>query len=171
MEGQKHKKKEAAAKAGVPAPPVGRHGSSLVCELCDVTCTGQDAYAAHIRGSKHQKVLQAVNSVQTLKKKFQVVKLHTKLGKPIPQADPVLLKKEPAKTTTSSATGKHLAFKNSIVRKSILFVASAAETEPADMETPEVDIEPVGQDYIEEIKTDDGERERYEVLKAIFVLN
>ena len=53
LEGQKHKKKEAAAKAG-PAPS--RHGASLRCELCDVTCTGADAYAAHIRGAKHQKV-------------------------------------------------------------------------------------------------------------------
>ena len=38
------------------------------CELCDVTCTGADAYAAHIGGAKHKKV----------------VKLHSKLGKPIP---------------------------------------------------------------------------------------
>lgn len=53
LEGQKHKKKEAAAKAG---PTPSRHGASLRCELCDVTCTGADAYAAHIRGAKHQKV-------------------------------------------------------------------------------------------------------------------
>ena len=31
--------------------------NQLCCELCDVTCTGADAYAAHIRGSKHQKVI------------------------------------------------------------------------------------------------------------------
>ena len=53
LEGQKHKKKEAAAKQG-PVPS--RLGASLRCELCDVTCTGADAYAAHIRGAKHQKV-------------------------------------------------------------------------------------------------------------------
>lgn len=55
-------------------PPVKKGpaiGISLRCELCDVTCTGNDAYAAHIRGSKHQKVL----------------KLHQKLGKPIPLTD------------------------------------------------------------------------------------
>ena len=40
-------------------------GNALRCELCDVTCTGSDAYAAHIRGAKHQKV----------------IKLHTRLGK------------------------------------------------------------------------------------------
>uniref|UniRef100_A0A8C0M4P3 U1-type domain-containing protein n=2 Tax=Canis lupus TaxID=9612 RepID=A0A8C0M4P3_CANLF len=28
----------------------------LCCELCNVSCTGADVYAAHIRGAKHQKV-------------------------------------------------------------------------------------------------------------------
>ena len=50
-------------------------GNALRCELCDVTCTGSDAYAAHIRGAKHQKV----------------IKLHTKLGKPIPSVSYILL--------------------------------------------------------------------------------
>ena len=63
LEGQKHKKKEAALKSG------GQTGTSngprgvqtqLRCELCDVSCTGVDAYAAHIRGAKHQKVSKAV---------------------------------------------------------------------------------------------------------------
>ncbi len=76
LEGQKHKKKEAALKTGSSGPTT-RGGNALRCELCDVTCTGSDAYAAHIRGSKHQKV----------------VKLHTKLGKPIPSVDPVLVSK------------------------------------------------------------------------------
>lgn len=55
LEGQKHKKKESALKAG--SAPVARGGNALRCELCDVTCTGTDAYAAHIRGAKHQKVI------------------------------------------------------------------------------------------------------------------
>ena len=56
LEGQKHKKKEAAAKTGTAAP-TGRGGQQgLKCELCDVSCTGVDAYNAHIRGAKHQKV-------------------------------------------------------------------------------------------------------------------
>lgn len=74
LEGQKHKKREALQKQTTEskeAPPV-RTSNSLHCELCDVTCTGNDAYAAHVRGSKHQKV----------------VKLHTKLGKPIPSSEP-----------------------------------------------------------------------------------
>uniref|UniRef100_I3J0E9 Zinc finger RNA-binding protein n=2 Tax=Oreochromis niloticus TaxID=8128 RepID=I3J0E9_ORENI len=89
LEGQKHKKKEAALKSG------GQTGTSngprgvqtqLRCELCDVSCTGVDAYAAHIRGSKHQKV----------------VKLHTKLGKPIPSTEPVLVNSTPVVTTTTA---------------------------------------------------------------------
>jgi len=49
--------------------------SNLViqCALCDIACTGKDAYAAHVRGAKHQKT----------------IKLHQKLGKPIPPDNPV----------------------------------------------------------------------------------
>lgn len=43
-------------KAGT-TPSVPRGVNALRCELCDVTCTGTDAYTAHIRGAKHQKVL------------------------------------------------------------------------------------------------------------------
>lgn len=87
LEGQKHKKKEAALKAGGTTQPVGRGQNQLRCELCDVTCTGADAYAAHIRGSKHQKVL----------------KLHTRLGKPIPSTDPVVV--SPGQTAGSTSAG------------------------------------------------------------------
>ncbi|KAL0270754.1 UNVERIFIED_CONTAM: hypothetical protein PYX00_008051 [Menopon gallinae] len=124
LEGQKHKKKEAAAKAGgTPTPTPLRHSNSLICELCDVTCTGNDAYAAHIRGAKHQKV----------------VKLHTRLGKPIPATDPVVVKKpeQAVKTAAKPASG-------------------ADGTEATEMDSSEPDIEPVGQDYIEELKSEDG---------------
>ncbi|XP_051827910.1 zinc finger RNA-binding protein 2 isoform X5 [Antechinus flavipes] len=80
LEGQKHKKKEAVQKLGNQSN-IGLRGAQtqLHCELCDVSCTGADAYAAHIRGSKHQKV----------------IKLHTKLGKPIPSVEPVLVNSVP----------------------------------------------------------------------------
>uniref|UniRef100_A0A8C6FXW7 Zinc finger RNA binding protein 2 n=1 Tax=Moschus moschiferus TaxID=68415 RepID=A0A8C6FXW7_MOSMO len=73
LEGQKHKKKEAAQKMGVQpnGSPRGVQ-AQLHCDLCAVSCTGAEAYTAHIRGAKHQKVF----------------KLHTKLGKPIPTIDP-----------------------------------------------------------------------------------
>ncbi|XP_038558776.1 zinc finger RNA-binding protein isoform X2 [Micropterus salmoides] len=90
LEGQKHKKKEAALKVSQNNSSSGSGGGVLArnaqnqlrCELCDVSCTGADAYAAHIRGAKHQKV----------------VKLHTKLGKPIPSTEPSMV------TQTSSST-------------------------------------------------------------------
>jgi zinc finger RNA-binding protein len=87
LEGQKHKKKEVSMKAGTPGPTT-RGGNALRCELCDVTCTGSDAYAAHIRGAKHQKV----------------VKLHTKLGKPIPSVDPVLVTVGASSSTNTTTT-------------------------------------------------------------------
>ena len=65
LEGQKHKKKEAAAKQG-PQAPTGRGQNQLRCELCDVACTGADAYAAHIRGAKHQKVRDNKQSIMFL---------------------------------------------------------------------------------------------------------
>ncbi|EMP36171.1 Zinc finger RNA-binding protein 2 [Chelonia mydas] len=88
LEGQKHKKKEAAQKTGNLAN-CGPRGvqTQLRCELCDVSCTGADAYAAHIRGAKHQKV----------------VKLHTKLGKPIPSVEPVVVNSGSGPTITGAS--------------------------------------------------------------------
>uniref|UniRef100_UPI00398F3829 zinc finger RNA-binding protein isoform X3 n=1 Tax=Pristiophorus japonicus TaxID=55135 RepID=UPI00398F3829 len=88
LEGQKHKKKEAALKTTNQSSNTGTARgvqNQLRCELCDVSCTGADAYAAHIRGAKHQKV----------------VKLHTKLGKPIPSTEPSMV----SQTTTTTAAG------------------------------------------------------------------
>ena len=82
LEGQKHKKKETLMKSNEKktetSTPIGadvqknfnrfKNQNIIQCPLCEVACTGRDAYAAHIRGSKHQKTL----------------KLHQKLGKPIP---------------------------------------------------------------------------------------
>ncbi|KAM9463364.1 zinc finger RNA-binding protein isoform 9-T9 [Salvelinus alpinus] len=92
LEGQKHKKKEVALKASQSSSSSSSGGSSargtqnqLRCELCDVSCTGADAYAAHIRGAKHQKV----------------VKLHTKLGKPIPSTEPSVVTQTPTSTTAA----------------------------------------------------------------------
>ncbi|XP_037021184.2 zinc finger RNA-binding protein 2 [Artibeus jamaicensis] len=87
LEGQKHKKKEAAEKMGIQpnSSPCGVR-AQLHCGLCDVSCTGAEAYAAHIRGAKHQKVF----------------KLHTKLGKPIPTIEPVPGNSSSAPTTCTS---------------------------------------------------------------------
>ncbi|ROL51437.1 Zinc finger RNA-binding protein [Anabarilius grahami] len=92
LEGQKHKKKEAALKVSQSSSSSSGGGSSargtqnqLRCELCDVSCTGADAYAAHIRGAKHQKV----------------VKLHTKLGKPIPSTEPSVVSQSSTSSTAA----------------------------------------------------------------------
>ncbi|XP_042187150.1 zinc finger RNA-binding protein-like isoform X7 [Oncorhynchus tshawytscha] len=94
LEGQKHKKKEVALKVSQSSSSSSSGGGSargtqnqLRCELCDISCTGADAYAAHIRGAKHQKV----------------VKLHTKLGKPIPSTEPNVVTQTPTSTTASSS--------------------------------------------------------------------
>ncbi|XP_046473260.1 zinc finger RNA-binding protein isoform X2 [Neodiprion pinetum] len=155
LEGQKHKKKEASLK--VPQqPPARGAGNSLRCELCDVTCTGNDAYAAHIRGAKHQKV----------------VKLHTKLGKPIPSADPTVLNPKPAAvvkaTVTKKATVTATPKINFVASGNLGTVAQPPVTGEVKVEEPvaddtsedatidEKDIQPVGQEYIEENKSEDG---------------
>ncbi|XP_014672239.1 PREDICTED: zinc finger RNA-binding protein-like isoform X2 [Priapulus caudatus] len=168
LEGQKHKKKEAAVKAG-NANNATLGQNALRCELCDVTCTGQDAYNAHIRGSKHQKV----------------VKLHTKLGKPIPTTQPTVVNPPtPAKTTTAvSAEPKPV--KKVVSTPKITFVGGTklttteagpkeVKTEQDKMDTTpaagaggdakeiapllpkEKEIAPVGEEYLEEVKNDEG---------------
>uniref|UniRef100_H2MS41 Zinc finger RNA-binding protein n=1 Tax=Oryzias latipes TaxID=8090 RepID=H2MS41_ORYLA len=93
LEGQKHKKKEAALKVSQSSSSTGGGAmarsaqNQLRCELCDVSCTGADAYAAHIRGAKHQKV----------------VKLHTKLGKPIPSTEPSIVTQTSSSVTSASS--------------------------------------------------------------------
>ncbi|XP_062250889.1 zinc finger RNA-binding protein isoform X1 [Platichthys flesus] len=211
LEGQKHKKKEAALKSGGQSGATnGPRGvqTQLRCELCDVSCTGVDAYAAHIRGAKHQKV----------------VKLHTKLGKPIPSTEPVLVNSAPVVTTsiagkppvptstpalasttsTPAATPKQVsvhamaktappvrrAAPSKITVISTKPVSTPAVTlpvvaavVPAKVEVPKVhsiqkyesqsddedfdkegglgDIQPVGHDYVEEVRNDEGKVIRF----------
>ncbi|OXB66674.1 hypothetical protein ASZ78_013065 [Callipepla squamata] len=111
LEGQKHKKKEAALKASQNTnnSSTSARGTQnqLRCELCDVSCTGADAYAAHIRGAKHQKV----------------VKLHTKLGKPIPSTEPNVVTQATSSTSTSAskpaASASSIATSSSTVNSSV----------------------------------------------------
>ncbi|KAM4707706.1 zinc finger RNA-binding protein 2 [Discoglossus pictus] len=182
LEGQKHKKKEAALKSGVSPQPNARGShTQLHCELCDVSCTGADAYAAHIRGSKHQKV----------------VKLHTKLGKPIPSIEPVLINSSPSTTTSP----KPLASPAKSAPAPPPSPKSTPPKRPASSKTPpdggppplsspprqevrappprlpvlgepmsqedsgdgicENDVQPVGHDYIEEVCNEEGKMVRF----------
>lgn len=63
LNGQKHKKKEAAhglqqklEQCPKPAKAVASTTSRLYCELCDVACGSVDTFSAHIRGVKHLRV-------------------------------------------------------------------------------------------------------------------
>ncbi|KAJ6656130.1 hypothetical protein lerEdw1_004181 [Lerista edwardsae] len=109
LEGQKHKKKEAALKASQNTTTNSSSArgtqNQLRCELCDVSCTGADAYAAHIRGAKHQKV----------------VKLHTKLGKPIPSTEPNVVTQATSATSASkpTAASSSIATSSSAVNSSV----------------------------------------------------
>lgn len=141
LEGQKHKKREASLKMQASATTTTQNrGNSYHCELCDVTCTGNDAYAAHVRGSKHQKV----------------VKLHQKLGKPIPSDDPKKMSKinfVPAGGDVSDATNK-----DAVINVEAPTVEKAATPSAAAEESNSAsdNIKPVGVEYIEEIKDDEG---------------
>uniref|UniRef100_A0A6B2EGK9 Zinc finger RNA-binding protein n=1 Tax=Phlebotomus kandelakii TaxID=1109342 RepID=A0A6B2EGK9_9DIPT len=138
LDGQKHKKREASLKLSATAANVSQNrGNSLHCELCDVTCTGFDAYAAHVRGSKHQKV----------------VKLHQKLGKPIPSTDP--LTKKPVKVNFVPA-GAGEKEEGATGAAGAATGGTEGQEEEATIHLPLDDVKPVGVEYIDEIKDDEG---------------
>uniref|UniRef100_A0A7N8Y3S8 Zinc finger RNA-binding protein n=1 Tax=Mastacembelus armatus TaxID=205130 RepID=A0A7N8Y3S8_9TELE len=120
LEGQKHKKKEAALKVSQSTSSGGSGGGILArnaqnqlrCELCDVSCTGADAYAAHIRGAKHQKV----------------VKLHTKLGKPIPSTEPSMITQTSSSTTAAPSKTTTSTLSSSSTNTSLCVAVSATPT-------------------------------------------
>uniref|UniRef100_A0A8K9XBW7 Zinc finger RNA-binding protein n=1 Tax=Oncorhynchus mykiss TaxID=8022 RepID=A0A8K9XBW7_ONCMY len=202
LEGQKHKKKEVALKVSQSSSSSSSGGgggsargtqNQLRCELCDISCTGADAYAAHIRGAKHQKV----------------VKLHTKLGKPIPSTEPNVVTQTPTSTTASSSSKTPASSSSTLtaanattaVKKvntpKINFVGgnklqtTGKVTEEAKVEAskpplpslvPQVqesknessdslsastlaalqsDVQPVGHDYVEEVRNDEGKVIRF----------
>lgn len=109
---------------------------------------GNDAYAAHIRGAKHQKV----------------VLLHTKLGKPIPPQEPEVI----GGAKKSVAASPKINFVQSGGLGMNANNGESKESEEDD--TPEPDIQPVGQDYIEEIKSDDGKVSEIVLTFNIFKL-
>ncbi|KAF7644829.1 hypothetical protein LDENG_00214960 [Lucifuga dentata] len=125
LEGQKHKKKEAALKVSQSSSSSNSGSGSgisarsaqnqLRCELCDVSCTGTDAYAAHIRGAKHQKV----------------VKLHTKLGKPIPSTEPSMVTQTLSSTTAAPSKMANSSSGSSSTITSMSVTASSSSSSSA----------------------------------------
>ncbi|XP_063225838.1 zinc finger RNA-binding protein isoform X3 [Bacillus rossius redtenbacheri] len=175
LEGQKHKKKEASHKAG--AAPVPRGGNALRCELCDVTCTGSDAYAAHIRGAKHQKVVNLHTKLgKPIPSTQPVVVGATK-------ASTTTTTTATASTVKTISTVKTAVTTNAAAKKTVTsapkinFIAAGnlgtvganaatstsdskeVKEEAMEPEIPNIldkDVQPVGQDYIEEMKNEDG---------------
>lgn len=84
--------------------------------------------------------------------------MHTKLGKPIPSTEPQVIG---GSTTRKSVTGTP---KINFVQSGGLGIPSGngdvknedGNGSTNEEEIPEPDIQPVGQDYLEEIKSDDG---------------
>uniref|UniRef100_A0A4W4HJ33 Zinc finger RNA-binding protein n=1 Tax=Electrophorus electricus TaxID=8005 RepID=A0A4W4HJ33_ELEEL len=154
LEGQKHKKKEAALKVSQSSSTTSGSSSSargtqnqLRCELCDVACTGADAYAAHIRGAKHQKV----------------VKLHTKLGKPIPSTEPSVVTQ--SSTSTTSAPSKTASAVNTAQCKS-LAPSSISTAAVKKVNAPKINF--VGGNKLQTtgIKTDDSKVEAAKLAQS-----
>lgn len=158
LEGQKHKKKAANAPVAKALQPTSnphssnvKVGNALRCELCDVTCTGSDAYAAHIRGAKHQKV----------------IKLHTRLGKPIPSVEPIIVSTSSSADPEKAKNGLKAASNPAGPKINIVSMAEAAnskgkingnqeEVVTIPLLPEEKHIQPVGFDYIEEVRNEEN---------------
>ncbi|XP_017043331.2 zinc finger RNA-binding protein isoform X1 [Drosophila ficusphila] len=144
LEGQKHKKREASLKMSASATSTTQNrGNNYHCELCDVTCTGTDAYAAHVRGAKHQKV----------------VKLHQKLGKPIPSEEPKKMGKinfVPAAAGSGGSAGATGAVKAEGGSNESDAAGELDDNLDDSLGENTDNIKPVGGEYIEEVKDEEG---------------
>ncbi|XP_002153846.1 zinc finger RNA-binding protein isoform X1 [Hydra vulgaris] len=146
LEGQKHKKKANSAATNVATMAPGTYK----CDLCEVICTGRDAFAAHIKGTNHTKTM----------------KLHQKLGKPIPDVKVPEPKKPTTTVTTGVSTGTNSSVKSSVPKVSFVGgtklnstggeeKVETSESQDNDSEIPP-EGEPVGEAYIEDVKSDLG---------------
>ncbi|XP_029421241.1 zinc finger RNA-binding protein 2 isoform X3 [Nannospalax galili] len=175
LEGQKHRKKQAAQRTGAqPSGSTRGPQGQLHCGLCAVSCTGADAYAAHMRGARHQKVF----------------KLHTRLGKPIP-AEPTPRSATCTRASDSNLRAKHDSHAHYSSHTSGRPSAAkgltgsrkgtgppesqTAHSKPGDRrpahpnaEAPQEpasrgceDMEPVGPEYVEEVCNDEGKVIRF----------
>lgn len=147
LEGQKHKKKAAAAATTKTEENKKLPAGTYKCELCDVTCTGKDAFAAHLKGANHIKVL----------------KLHQKLGKPIPEIKMPEIKPAAKKATVVKTAAPKMNFVGG--SKLLSSVGGGLKEESTNSVAPtalagdgaeEEDVEPVGEDLVVEDKSEAG---------------
>nr|XP_042123314.1 zinc finger RNA-binding protein 2 isoform X2 [Peromyscus maniculatus bairdii] len=176
LEGQKHRKKQAAQRTGTQPSGGPRGAQSLHCGLCAVSCTGADAYAAHMRGARHQKVF----------------KLHTRLGKPIPSepaprsvvytrgadTSETSVKQEAHTSHSSHTSGRPAPAKGSAASRKGPPELQTAHSRPGEKRPshPKAeatrggpgeasgtygDVEPVGTEYVEEVCSEEGKVIRF----------
>ncbi|XP_055969189.1 zinc finger RNA-binding protein 2 isoform X2 [Sorex fumeus] len=170
LEGQKHRRKEAAR----PCEGEGDPQDPLHCSLCSVSCTGPAAYAAHLRGARHQKVL----------------RLHGKLGRPVPPTAPALPAAAPA-SPGSRSPSRSPSPKRTVASKVML--VGPPEAHPCSSRPPEArgvgpgewaphggpteasgsscDSPPVGPEYVEEVCNDDGKVIRFHCKLCVCSFN
>uniref|UniRef100_A0A915E439 DZF domain-containing protein n=1 Tax=Ditylenchus dipsaci TaxID=166011 RepID=A0A915E439_9BILA len=70
--GKAHKQKELMSKGGT-VQNLSRNKVTFKCDVCQVMCSAQDAYDAHVKGAKHQK------TIATMKKMGQSFRLRNPL--------------------------------------------------------------------------------------------
>jgi len=142
LEGQKHKKKAASATTDTKKLAPGTYK----CELCDVICTGKDAFNAHIKGANHVKT----------------IKLHQKLGKPIPEIK--LIESDPNEAKKPNVVKTTPLKMNFVGGTKLTSTGTEEKTETTTDESgdasagQEVPVEgtPIGEEYVEDIKSDVG---------------
>ncbi|KAL3085038.1 hypothetical protein niasHS_010107 [Heterodera schachtii] len=160
LEGKPHKKKEMAAKSKSSVPTY--KGVGFRCEVCELTCSSKDTYDAHIKGQKHQRT----------------VALLRRMGKPVPEqldVSPAVLTSANAQTLGKPipTVGGNVPLKKVVGVTGTKFVGGTTLTttgeelktggnpanvvtgamKPQDLEKAllaDVDIKPIGQEYIEE---------------------
>ncbi|NXS01757.1 ZFR protein, partial [Oxylabes madagascariensis] len=106
------------------------------CDVCKISCAGPQTYKEHLEGQKHKKKEAALKASQNTTNNsttahhvtnfssyLQVVKLHTKLGKPIPSTEPNVVTQATSSTSTSAskptASASNITTSSSTVNSSV----------------------------------------------------
>ncbi|KAF1438937.1 Zinc finger RNA-binding protein, partial [Pygoscelis papua] len=105
------------------------------CDVCKISCAGPQTYKEHLEGQKHKKKEAALKASQNTNNsstsargtqnqlRCELLKLHTKLGKPIPSTEPNVVNQATSSTSTSAskptASASNIATSSSTVNSSI----------------------------------------------------
>ncbi|VDD86816.1 unnamed protein product [Enterobius vermicularis] len=177
VDGQKHKKKEALQKG--EGQTLSKSRVSFRCETCNVTCTGKDTYESHIRGSKHQKtanlmkklgkVVPDTPTVLAPGEKSNSAALPTN-GAPISTVGgPAVPSKRVIGVPTMNfvggqklqSTAQDLARKAAGAAEAAIEAAGQKNAAVEAALAAEKDVQPVGEDYVEEERNASGKLLNY----------